>query len=158
MLKKEIINRIFEIEQFLSDTTRSIEHKTIDLEPEIQNLKTAISALIDIEMEYDDEDDLGFVKINKYLYKTDPLYRKVCLEELIIRNFKYGFNYDEQIIIIYNELGLKTTKPFIFQTIQNYLIDKTRYDFLLEYMEERQPTERENVYVNCENRIRGLDE
>lgn len=158
MLKKEIIDRIFEIEQFLSDTTRSIEYKTIDLEPEIQNLKIAISALVDIEMEYDKKDDLGFVKINKYLYETDPLYRKICLEELIIRNFKYGFNYDEQIIIVYNELGAKITKPFIFQTIQNYLIDKTRYDFLLEYIEERQPVEEEGVYVNCENRIRGLGE
>ena len=158
MLKKEIINRIFEIEQFLSDTTRSIEDKTIDLEPEIQNLKTAISALIDIEMEYDKEDNFGFVKINKYLYETDPLYRKICLEELIIRNFKYGFNYDEQIIIICNELGMKTTKPFIFQTIQNYLIDKTRYDFLLEYIEERQPTKQEEVYVNYENRMRGFGE
>ena len=158
MLKKEIIDRIFEIEQFLSDTTRSIEYKTIDLEPEIQNLKTVISALIDIETEYDKEDNLGFVKINKYLYETDPLYRKICLEELIIRNFKYGFNYDEQIIVIHNELGAKTTKPFIFQTIQNYLVDKTRYDFLLEYIEERQPTEEGNVYVNYENRIRRFDE
>ena len=155
MLKKEIINRIFEIEQFLSDTTRSIENKTIDLGPEIQNLKIAISALIDIETKYDDGDGLGFVKINKHLYETDSLYRKICLEELIIRNFKYGFNYDEQIIIIYNELGMKTSKPFIFQAIQNYLIDKTRYDFLLEYIEERQPTEQENVYVNYENRMRG---
>ena len=158
MLKKEIIDRIFKIEQFLSDTTRSIEYKTIDLEPEIQNLKTVISALINIEMEYDKEDGLGFVKINKYLYETDPLYKKICLEELIIRNFRYGFNYDEQIIIIHNELGAKTTKPFIFQTIQNYLIDKTRYDFLLEYIEERQPIEEENVYVNYENRIRRFEE
>lgn len=158
MLKKEIIDRIFEIEQFLSDTTRSIEYKTIDLEPEIQNLKIAISALIDIEMEYDKKDDLGFVKINKHLYETDPLYRKACLEELIIRNFKYGFNYDEQIVLIHNELGTKTTKAFIFQTIQNYLIDKSRYDFLLEYIEERQLTEQENVHVDYKNYIKGIGE
>lgn len=145
MLKKEIVLQVSNMAYFLADVIKSIESKTINLEPEIQNLEYIKSTLENIETEYDKENKTIFPIINQNLYDKDPFYRKVCLEELIIRNFKYGLNYEEQLLSIQNCLGINTTKGFIFQTIQNYLTDKTRYDYLLEYIQERQPQNIENT-------------
>ncbi len=151
MLKKEIILQISNMAYLLADVIESINSKTIGLEPEIQNLKCIKLTLNNIEAEYEKENKTIFPTINKNLYNTDPLYRKVCLEEIIIRNFKYGLNYDEQLSSIRNYLGINTTKGFVYQTIQNFMTDQTRYDYLLEYMQERQPQNIENTYEYIED-------
>lgn len=151
MLKKEMILQISNMAYLLADVIESINSKTIDLEPEIQNLEYIKLTLNNIETEYEKENKKIFPTINKNLYNTDPLYRKVCLEEIIIRNFKYGLNYEEQLSSIRNYLGINTTKGFIYQTIQNFMTDQTRYDYLLEYMQERQPQNIENIYEHIED-------
>ena len=151
MLKKEMILQISNMAYLLADVIESINSKTIDLEPEIQNLEYIKLTLNNIETEYEKENKTIFPIINKNLYNTDPLYRKVCLEEIIIRNFKYGLNYDEQLSSIRNYLGINTTKGFIYQTIRNFMTDQTRYDYLLEYMQERQPQNIENTYEYIED-------
>lgn len=149
MLKKEMVLQISNMAYLLADVIESIESKTIGLEPEIQNLEYIKSTLENIEIDYDKENKTKFPIINKHLYNTDSLYRKVCLEEIIIRNFKYGFNYEEQLISIRNYLGINTTKGFIYQTIQNFITDQTRYDYLLEYIRERQPQNTEDTLGGC---------
>ena len=151
MLKKEMVLQISNMIYLLADVIESIEFKTIDFDPEIQNLKYIKSILENIEIEYKKENKTIFPTINKYLYNTDSLYRKVCLEEFIIRNFKYGLNYEEQLSSIRNYLGINTTKGFIYQTIQNFMTDQTRYDYLLEYIQERQPQNIENTYEYIED-------
>ena len=151
MLKKEMILQISNMAYLLADVIESINSKTIDLEPEIQNLECIKLTLNNIETEYEKENKTIFPTINKNLYNTDPLYRKVCLEEIIIRNFKYGLNYDEQLSSIRNYLGINTTKGFIYQTIRNFMTDQTRYDYILEYMQERQPQNIENTYKHIED-------
>lgn len=152
MLKKEMILQISNMAYLLADVIESINSKTIDLEPEIQNLEYIKLTLNNIETEYEKENKTIFPTINKNLYNTDPLYRKVCLEEIIIRNFKYGLNYEEQLSSIRNYLGINTTKGFIYQTIQNFMTDQTRYDYLLEYMQERQPQNMENTHKHIEDK------
>lgn len=149
MLKKEIVYTISNITHILTDIIKSIELKTINLELELKDLKYIKSTLENIEIECDKENKTNFPIINKHLYNTDSLYRKVCLEEIIIRNFKYGFNYEEQLISIRNYLGINTTKGFIYQTIQNFITDQTRYDYLLEYIRERQPQNTEDTLGGC---------
>lgn len=151
MLKEEMILQISNMAYLLADVIESINSKTIDLEPEIQNLECIKLTLNNIETEYEKENKTIFPTINKNLYNTDPLYRKVCLEEIIIRNFKYGLNYDEQLSSIRNYLGINTTKGFIYQTIRNFMTDQTRYDYILEYMQERQPQNIENTYKHIED-------
>ena len=151
MLKKEMILQISNMAYLLADVIESINSKTIDLEPEIQNLECIKLTLNNIETEYEKENKTIFPTINKNLYNTDPLYRKVCLEEIIIRNFKYGLNYGEQLSSIRNYLGINTTKGFIYQTIRNFMTDQTRYDYILEYMQERQPQNIENTYKHIED-------
>ena len=155
MLKKEMILQISNMAYLLADVIESINSKTIDLEPEIQNLEYIKLTLNNIETEYEKENKTIFPIINKNLYNTDPLYRKVCLEEIIIRNFKYGLNYNEQLSSIRNYLGINTTKGFIYQTIRNFMTDQTRYDYILEYMQERQPQNIENTYEHIEDQKEG---
>ena len=155
MLKKEMILQISNMAYLLADVIESINSKTIGLEPEIQNLECIKLTLNNIETEYEKENKTIFPTINKNLYNTDPLYRKVCLEEIIIRNFKYGLNYDEQLSSIRNYLGINTTKGFIYQTIRNFMTDQTRYDYILEYMQERQPQNIENTYEHIEDQKEG---
>ena len=151
MLKKEIVCTISNITHILTDIIKSIELKTINLELELKDLKCIKTTLDNIEIEYKKENKTIFPTINKILYDTDSLYRKVCLEEFIIRNFKYGLNYEEQLSSIRNYLGINTTKGFIYQTIQNFMTDQTRYDYLLEYIQERQSQNIENAYEYIED-------